>query len=364
MGFNMDLVLDESKSLNEGAILYPGYAPGNWEWNILNESRLFDMDKKIADYTKKERDLLLYGKAQKVSLKFGGKAVNLTYEGAIEKLTNKYIKKDLKTYSARTQETVEPYLSMVSCPLCKGARLSPEALGVKVGGHNIAELQEMEVDELVEVVRGLSAPEAEPILEALESSLTHLCDIGLEYLSLNRETDSLSGGESARVKMVKHLTSCLVDVMYIFDEPSVGLHPRDVHRLNELLRKLRDKGNTVLVVEHDPEVIKIADYVVDLGPLAGRRGGEVVFQGSFDALLKAPTLTGRHMKKAMPIKAEFRKASGSIPIRKAKVNNLKNVSVDIPAGVFTVVTGVAGSGKSSLVHQSFVPQPPLYPLAN
>ncbi|HUZ17740.1 MAG TPA: excinuclease ABC subunit UvrA [Spirochaetia bacterium] len=358
MGFNMDLVLDESKSLNEGAILYPGYAPGNWEWNILNESRLFDMDKKIAHYTKKEKELLLYGKAQKVSLKFGGKAVNLTYEGAIEKLTNKYVKKDLKTYSARTQKTVEPYLSMGSCPLCKGARLGPEALGVKVGGHNIAELQAMEVDELVEVVRGFSAPEAEPILEALESRLTHLCDIGLEYLSLNRETDTLSGGESARVKMVKHLTSSLVDVMYIFDEPSVGLHPRDVHRLNELLRKLRNKGNTVLVVEHDPEVIKIADYVVDLGPLAGRRGGEVVFQGPFEALLKAPTLTGRHLKQALPIKPEFRKAKGSIPIRKAKVNNLKNVSVDIPAGIFTVVTGVAGSGKSSLVHQSFVPQHP------
>ena len=216
----------------------------------------------------------------------------------------------------------------------------------------------MEVDELVEVVRGLSAPEAEPILEALESRLTHLCDIGLEYLSLNRETDSLSGGESARVKMVKHLTSSLVDVMYIFDEPSVGLHPRDVHRLNELLQKLRDKGNTVLVVEHDPDVIKIADYVVDIGPLAGRRGGEVVFEGPFEALLKAPTLTGRHMKQALPIKAEFRKAKGSIPIRKAKVNNLKNVSVDIPAGIFTVVTGVAGSGKSSLVHQCFVPQHP------
>ncbi len=179
MGFNMDLFLDESKSLNEGAVLYPGYAPGNWEWNILNESHLFDMDKKIADYTKEEKDLLLYGKAQKVSLKFGGKSVNLTYEGAIEKLTNKYIKKDLKAYSAKTQKTVEPYLSMGTCPLCKGARLSPEALGVKVGGHNIAELQAMEVDELAEVVRALSAPQAEPILEALESRLTHLCDIGL-----------------------------------------------------------------------------------------------------------------------------------------------------------------------------------------
>ena len=358
VGANLDLFLDESKSLTEGAILYPGYAQGEWEWNILNESKFFDMDKKIAKYTNAERELLLFGKAQKVALKFGGKAVNLTYEGVIEKFTNKYIKKDLKSYSARTQKSVEPYLTMGPCHMCKGARLSPEALSVKVGGHTIAALQEMEVDELVEVIRSISAPEAKPILEALESRLIHLCDIGLEYLSLNRETDTLSGGESARVKMVKHLTSSLVDVMYIFDEPSVGLHPRDVHRLNELLQKLRDKGNTVLVVEHDPEVIKIADYVVDLGPLAGRAGGEVVFHGTFDALLKASTLTGRHLKQALPIKPEFRTARGTIPVRKAKVNNLKSVSVDFPKGVFTVVTGVAGSGKSSLVHQCFVPEHP------
>jgi len=358
MGVNMDLFLDESKSLKQGAIMYPGYAPGNWEWNILNESRFFDMDKKIGDYTEDEKNLLLYGKSQKVSLKFGGKSVNLTYEGAIEKFTNKYIKKDLKSYSARTQQTVERFLSMRPCHLCKGARLSPEALGVKVGGYNIAELSAMEIDELVEVIRGISAPEAEPVLRALESRLTHLCEIGLEYLSLNRETDTLSGGESARVKMVKHLTSSLVDVTYIFDEPSVGLHRRDIHRLNELLQKLRDKGNTVLVIEHDPDVIKIADHVVDLGPFAGRKGGEVVFEGSFQALLGAPTLTGRHLKQTLPIKSEFRKAAGTLPIRNATANNLKDVSVDFPAGVFTVVTGVAGSGKSSLLHQSFVPQHP------
>jgi excinuclease UvrABC ATPase subunit len=260
--------------------------------------------------------------------------------------------------SQKTQKAGEPYLSMGPCHLCKGARLSPEALSVKVGGYTIAELSAMEVDELVEVIRGLALPQAKPILKTLESGLTHLCDIGLEYLSLNRETDTLSGGESARVKMVKHLTSSLVDVMYIFDEPSVGLHPRDVHRLNELRQKLRDKGNTVLVVEHDPEVIKVADHVVDLGPGAGRKGGEVVFEGPFDALLKAPTLTGRHMKRALPIKAEFRKAQGTIPIRNANANNLKSVNVDFPRGVLTVVTGVAGSGKSSLIHRSLVPQHP------
>jgi excinuclease UvrABC ATPase subunit len=358
MGAKMDLFLDESKSLNEGAILFPEYAPQTWGWNILHESHLFDMDKKIADYTKEEKDLLLYGKAQKVSLKIGARTINITYEGVTKKFITKYIKRDLKSMSQRTQKAVEPYISMGPCHLCKGARLSPEALSVKVGGYTIAELSAMEVDQLVEVVRGLAATRAKPILRLLESGLTHLCDIGLEYLSLNRETDSLSGGESARVKMVKHLTSSLVDVMYIFDEPSVGLHPRDVHRLNELLQKLRDKGNTVLVVEHDPAVIKAADHVVDLGPGAGRSGGEVVFEGSLDALLKAPTLTGRHMKHVLPMKTEFRKAQGTIPIRHAKANNLKNVSVDLPRGVLTVVTGVAGSGKSSLVHQSLVPQHP------
>ncbi|HTZ51903.1 MAG TPA: excinuclease ABC subunit UvrA [Spirochaetia bacterium] len=358
MGVNLDVFLDETKSLKQGALLFPEYAPGAWGWNILSESRFFDMDKKVADFSAEERDLLLYGKAQKVSMKFGGKKVNLTYEGAVEKFTNKYIKRDLKTMSERTRKAVEPFLSMGPCGSCKGARLSRQALGVKVGGYTIAQLSEMEVDELVEVVRGLSAPEAQPILEALESRLTHLCDIGLEYLSLDRETDSLSGGESARVKMVKHLTSSLVDVTYIFDEPSVGLHPRDVHRLNELLEKLRDKGNTVLVIEHDPAVIRIADHVVDLGPAAGRGGGEVVFEGSFDALLQAPTLTGRHLQQVLPIKSTFRKATGTIPVRKARANNLKNVSVDFPRGVLTVVTGVAGSGKSSLVHHCLVPQHP------
>ena len=358
LGANLEQFLDDSKSLNEGAILYPGYGPGNWEWNIINESQFFDMDKKISDYSAEERDLLLYGKARKVSVNFGGKKVNLTYEGAIEKFTNKYIKKDLKSYSEKTRKTVEPYLTMGPCTLCNGARLSQEALAVKIGGFNIAEMSAMEIDDLLEVIRGLQLPKAQPIVESLESRLIHLCDIGLEYLSLNRETDTLSGGESARVKMVKHLTSSLVDVMYIFDEPSIGLHPRDVHRLNELLQKLKEKGNTVLVIEHDPEVMKVADYLVDLGPHAGGKGGEIVFEGTFEALLKADTLTGRHLKQLLPIKGEFRRPAGSLPIRKARANNLKNISVDIPTGVFTVVTGVAGSGKSSLLHQTFVPAHP------
>lgn len=358
MGVNMELFLDESKSLAEGALLFPEYAVDSWGWNILRESRLFDMDKRVADYAPEERDLLLYGKAQKIKVNFGGKAMNITYEGAVERFTSKYIKRDLKAMAERTRKSVEPFITMGPCHTCKGARLSQQALAVKVGGYNIAELSGMEIGDLVKVVAGIDAPEAKPILKALEDRLGHLRDIGLEYLTLNRETDSLSGGESARVKMVKHLTSSLVDVTYVFDEPSVGLHPRDVHRLNELLVKLRDKGNTVLVVEHDPDVIKVADHIVDIGPHAGRRGGEVVFQGSFDELLKAPTLTGTHMKQHLPIKSAFRASSGHFSIKNATTNNLKNVSVDIPKGVFTAITGVAGSGKSSLIHHCFVPEHP------
>ena len=244
------------------------------------------------------------------------------------------------------------------CPLCKGARLSQAALSCKINGRNIAELSAMEVDELIEVIRAIKDPVAAPIVATLIERLQHLIDIGLEYLSLNRETDTLSGGESQRVKMVKHLGSSLVDVMYIFDEPSIGLHPRDVHRLNELLQKLRDKGNTVIVVEHDPDVIKVADHVVDVGPHAGSGGGTIVYEGSFADLLHADTLTGRHMKQSMPLKDSFRTAKGKLAITNASVNNLQNVSVDIPTGVLTVVTGVAGSGKSSLIHQAFLRQHP------
>jgi excinuclease UvrABC ATPase subunit len=228
----------------------------------------------------------------------------------------------------------------------------------KSEGYNIAELAAMEVGQLIGVIRKIREPKAAPILNALIQRLQYLVDIGLEYLTLNRETDTLSGGESQRVKIVKHLSSSLVDVMYVFDEPSVGLHPRDVHRLNELLQQLRDRGNTVLVVEHDPDVIKVADHVVDLGPHAGSRGGEVMYEGTFRNLLSADTLTGKYLKQSVSIKSEFRSPSGKLPIKNAKANNLRNVSVDIPKGVLTAITGVAGSGKSSLIHQTFLRQHP------
>ncbi len=356
IGVDLSVFLDKSKSLNDGAILYPEYAIGSWGWDIIPQSGLFDMDKKLADYTEDELDLLLHCKPQKVKTQFGNKSVNITFEGIVDKFSRKYITSDIKTYSDRTQKSVAPYMTFGPCTLCKGARLSPLALSSKINGHNIAELAAMEVDDLIEVIRAIEDPVAAPMVNSLVERLQDMINIGLEYLSLNRETDTLSGGESQRIKMVKHLTSSLIDVLYIFDEPSIGLHPRDVHRLNELLQKLRDKGNTVIVVEHDRDVIKIADHVVDVGPQAGSLGGNIVFEGSYTDLLHAETLTGRYLKESMPIKQHFRQAKGKLRIVNATLNNLQNVSVDIPTGVLTVVTGVAGSGKSSLINQTFLRQ--------
>jgi excinuclease ABC A subunit len=330
----------------------------SWSWSNLINTGLFDPDKKISKYTQKEMNNLLYSEPIKVKTKLGAKDFNLTYEGIVNRFTNKYIKRDLKTMSERTQKSVEPYMTMGPCSECKGARLNQTILKCKINGYNIANLTSMEIPELIEAVKKIKVPAAEPLVKALVERLQHLVDIGLEYLSLSRETDTLSGGESQRVKIVKHLGSSLTDVIYIFDEPSVGLHPRDIHRMNELLQKLRDKGNTVIVVEHDPDVIKVADHVVDLGPHAGPQGGEIVYEGSYANLLKADTLTGRHMQQSVPLKDSFRTPTGKLPIKNAKVNNLQNVSVNIPTGVFTVVTGVAGSGKSSLINEVFQHQHP------
>ena len=355
IGVDLSVFLDTSKTLNEGAMLYPEYAVDSWwGWGVVTQSGLFDNDKKLVDYTAEEMELLLHSKPYKVKIN----NVNLTFEGIIDKFSRKFITRDLKTMSERTQKAVEPYLTLGPCTLCKGARLSQAALSSKINGRNIAELSAMEVGALIDVIRAIKAPEAAPIVATLTERLQHLVDIGLEYLSLDRPTDTLSGGESQRVKIVKHLSSSLMDVMYIFDEPSVGLHPRDVHRMNELLQKLRDKGNTVIVVEHDPDVIKAADHIVDVGPHAGNRGGTIVYEGSFAGLLKADTLTGTHMQQSVPIKGSFRSANGKLHIANAKVNNLQNVTVDIPTGVLTVVTGVAGSGKSSLINQVFLRQHP------
>jgi excinuclease UvrABC ATPase subunit len=356
LGVVSDDFLDLSKSLAEGAVQVPFFA--GWELGSYAASGFFDVDKKLQDFTPEEMDLLLYGKDRKFKMQFGGGTMNVTYSGIIEKVERAYVRRDLKTLSARTQKAVAPYIRPRPCPLCRGARLSQASLACRIDGRNIAELSAMEIGDLVQFVRGITDPVAAPIVETLAERLQHVADIGLEYLSLNRETDTLSGGESQRIKMVKHLGSSLVDVMYIFDEPSVGLHPRDVHRLTELLRKLRDKGNTVLVVEHDPDVIRVADHVVDVGPHAGSAGGRIVFEGSYAELLEADTLTGRFLQRSLPIKTDARKPAGALAVRNARANNLRDVSIDIPTGVLTVITGVAGSGKSSLINEVFLRQHP------
>ena len=354
VGIAVDDLVDMSKSLDDGAIKVPFWT--GWEIGAYAASGFFDNQKKLRDYSKEELDLLLYGKDRKYKLAIGDKTMNATYLGVVEKIEQYYVRRDLKTLSERTQKQVEPYLRMQTCPLCRGARLSQAALSARVAGLSIAEMASMEVGRLVEVVRQIEDPVAAPIVASLVDRLGHMIGIGLDYLSLDRETDTLSGGESQRVKLVKHLTSSLVDVMYILDEPSIGLHPRDVHLLTELLQKLRDKGNTVIVVEHDPDVMRVADHIVDMGPLAGSHGGEIVFEGTFEGLRKADTLTGRFLDRSLPLKADVRAPAGWLPIRDARVNNLQGVDVDIPAGVLTVITGVAGSGKSSLIEGVFLPE--------
>ncbi|MDR3576913.1 MAG: excinuclease ABC subunit UvrA [Anaerolineaceae bacterium] len=344
----VERMLDLSKSLNEGAILVPMFGI-----ETFGASGFFDNDKKLSDYTPEEMDLLLYGKDLK--FKMTGTSVNLTYLGLMERFADAFIRRDFNARPERTRKAIEPFLAMGPCLLCHGTRLSQAALGCKINGYNIAELSSMEVSRLITVIKAIQQDSlATGILTSVAARLQNIIDIGLGYLSLDRQTDTLSGGESARLKLVKHLNGSLVDVAYIFDEPSVGLHPHDIHLLNELLQKLRDKGNTILVVEHDPDVIEIGDHIVDVGPHAGTHGGEIVFEGSFADLLHADTLTAKYLKRRLPIKENFRSPTGQLPIQHARVNNLQDVSVNIPAGVLTVVTGVAGSGKSSLINEAFL----------
>lgn len=353
----LEKALDMTKSLTEGAITFPPFAD-TWYGDSYRYSGLFDPDKKLSSYTAEEMQEFLHGKSRKLIIKAPTYTMNGTYEGFLDKFKRLYIDRDLATLGEKTQKVVAPYISQETCSVCHGARLNETTLSSKIQGTSIAEAADMEADELVLFLKTIDDPVAEPMVKDIVDRLTHLSEIGLGYISLSRETDSLSGGESQRIKMVKNLSSGLVDVMYIFDEPSVGLHPRDVHRLNELLVKLRDKGNTVIVVEHDPDVIKIADHVIDVGPGAGIHGGEIMYEGSYEGLLGSETLTGRHMNTPLPLKTESREATGLLSIENANLHNLKNVSVTIPTGVLTVVTGVAGSGKSSLINRVFLQQHP------
>lgn len=351
---DLDRLLDRSLSLNGGAIQHPDFKPGKWLWKTYALSGLFDLDRPVQDYSEHDLHLLLHGRDLKVSLG----EINMTYEGLVDRFERMYLKKDAAAMSDRSRAVFEQFVTGGTCPVCGGARLNAAALASRIEGCNIAELADLEATELLAFLRGLSDPAAARVAGHLAQRLSHLVEIGLGYLSLSRETATLSGGEGQRLKLVRHLGNSLTDMLYILDEPSVGLHARDVSRLTGLLGALRDKGNTVLVVEHDPDVILAADHVVDLGPGAGARGGEVVFQGPVAALLEAGTLTGRHLGQPLPLKAQVRAPTGWLHVAGARLHNLKDVTVDIPTGVLTVVTGVAGSGKSTLIHDVFLPLHP------
>ncbi|MCB0062168.1 MAG: excinuclease ABC subunit UvrA [Caldilineaceae bacterium] len=353
----MERFIDKTKSLNEGAFQHPDFHVGKMYWKFYTGSGFFDNDKPLVEYSDEEMHQLLYGEG-KIPGNLAGADFSMSYEGIVTKFNRLYVQKDINAMSDRNREIFLTFVTNGVCPRCRGKRLNELARSSKIDGYDITDLWALEVKELIEVVRSFSNPIAVPICTQLIERLDNLITIGLGYLSLDRETSTLSGGESQRIKMVRHLNSSLTEMMYILDEPSVGLHARDVQRLNTLLRKLRDKGNTVLVVEHDRDVIEIADHVIDMGPRAGRHGGEVVYAGSVAALELADTLTGTHMKHRLPLKTKVRKPRGTMTVPNANLHNLKNVTVEIPAGVLTVITGVAGSGKSTLINDIFVPLHP------
>ncbi|MFE0400544.1 ATP-binding cassette domain-containing protein [Streptomyces nigra] len=343
---------DDSKSLAEDPFTIPTYTGDGWVVRVITESGFFDKNKPIREYTKKERHDFLYREPTKVKIN----GVNLTYEGLIPKLQKSFLSKDRESMQPHIRAFVDRAVTFAVCPECDGTRLSAPARSSKIDGVSIADACAMEIRDLAEWVRGLDAPSVAPLLEKLRHSLDSFEEIGLGYLSLDRASGTLSGGEAQRIKMVRHLGSSLTDVTYVFDEPTVGLHPHDIQRMNNLLLRLRDKGNTVLVVEHKPETIAIADHVVDLGPGAGAAGGTVCFEGAVEDLRGSDTVTGRHLDDRAKLKDTVRTPTGTLEIRGATANNLQDVDVDIPLGVLCVVTGVAGSGKSSLVHGS-IPAP-------
>ncbi|HRQ10418.1 MAG TPA: excinuclease ABC subunit UvrA [Trueperaceae bacterium] len=343
--FDLSELYDDGLSLNEGALKVPGYSMDGWYGRIFRGCGYFDADKPIRDYTKKElRDLL---HKEPTRIKVDG--INLTYEGLIPKIRRSMLSKDVEALQSHIRAFVERVVTFAVCPDCGGTRLNEAARSSKIEGISIADACAMQISDLAAWVSGLEEPSVAPLVSKLQQTLDSFVEVGLGYLGLDRPSGTLSGGEAQRVKMIRHLGSSLTDVTYVFDEPTVGLHPHDVKRMNELLLRLRDKGNTVLVVEHDPETIRTADHVVDLGPGAGANGGTVCFEGSVEELAASDTLTGRHLNDRAALKPTVRKAVGALEVRGANTHNLKDVNVDIPLGVLVVVTGVAGSGKSSLI---------------
>jgi excinuclease UvrABC ATPase subunit len=346
--FEVSALYDDSLSLNEGALTIPGYSMDGWYGRIFRGCGFFDPDKPIRKYTKKELHDLLHKEPTKIKVE----GINLTYEGLIPKIQKSFLSKDVDALQPHIRAFVERAVTFTTCPGCDGTRLSKQARSSKIDGINIADACSMQISDLAGWVRGLHEPSVAPLLAALGETLDSFVEIGLGYLSLDRPSGTLSGGEAQRTKMIRHLGSSLTDVTYVFDEPTIGLHPHDIQRMNELLLQLRDKGNTVLVVEHKPETIEIADHAVDLGPGAGSQGGEVVFEGSVEKLRASGTLTGRHLDDRAILKQAVRTPSGTLEVRGARTHNLRDLDVDIPLGVLVVVTGVAGSGKSSLIHGS------------
>ena len=346
--FDLGALYDASKSLNEGALTIPGYTMEGWYGRIYRGCGFFNPDTPIEKFSKRQLHDLLYKEPTKIKVD----GINITYEGLIPKIQKSMLSKDVEAMQPHIRAFVERAITFQRCPECEGTRLSAEARSVTVAGRTIAEVSALQITDLADWVRGLKEPSVAPLLTVLGETLDSFVEIGLGYLSLNRPAGTLSGGEAQRTKMIRHLGSSLTDVTYVFDEPSIGLHPHDIQRMNELLVRLRDKGNTVLVVEHKPEMIGIADHIVDLGPGAGSGGGEVVYQGSVAGLRASDTLTGRHLDDRAALKPEVRTPSGRLEIRGATTNNLRSVDVDIPLGVLVVLTGVAGSGKSSLIDGS------------
>ena len=346
--FDLTALYDDSKSLSEGALTIPGYSMDGWYGRIFSGSGFFNMDKPISKYTKKELHDLLYKEPTKIKVE----GINLTYEGVIPKIQKSMLSKDVDAMQPHIRAFVERAVTFTTCPECDGTRLTKEVLASKIHGKNIADLCALQITDLADWVRGLDEPSVAPLVTGLQHLLDSFAEIGLGYLSLDRPSGTLSGGEAQRTKMIRHLGSSLTDVTYVFDEPTIGMHPHDIERMNALLLQLRDKGNTVLVVEHKPETIAIADHVVDLGPGAGTQGGTICFEGTLERLRGSDTTTGRHLDDRAKLKGSVRSSSGALDVRGASTHNLQDVDVDIPLGVLCVLTGVAGSGKSSLIQGS------------